>query len=91
MSPELLDALSGIGFTGGLIAALIAYARGYVVTGSHLAKVETTCDAKVAALEAKLDAAAAVAIKQSEAQATTISVLHETLRRVELQVAERKP
>lgn len=83
MSPELLDALSGIGFTGGLIAALLAYARGYVVTGAHLVKVETTCDAKITALEAKLDAAAVVAIKQSEAQAKTIEVLHETVRRLE--------
>lgn len=97
MDPALIDTLSDIGLLGGAIAAVIAFGRGWIVTGATLAKAEaasekrvtefgTKCDERIARLEEKLDAAALVTIRQSESQAQTISVLQETIRRIEAKV-----
>lgn len=83
MTPELIQALSGIGLTGGCILALWAFGTGKVVTGAQLAKSEAACNTRITKLEDKLDASAIVASKSAESNAQTIMVLSETLKRIE--------
>ncbi len=83
MDPTLINALSGIGLTGGCIVAIWAFTTGKIVTGAMLAKSEAACTARIQRLEEKLDASALVSAKSAESNAQTIMVLHETLKRIE--------
>lgn len=47
MDPALIQTLSGIGLTGGLIVAVWAFQTGKIVTGATLAKKETECDDRI--------------------------------------------
>lgn len=85
VTPEIVGAWSEIGFTGALIVTVLAFVRGWIVTGATLTKIEQTCATKVEKLEAKVDAAAALATKQSEAQAVTIASLNAALNRLDAQ------
>lgn len=94
MDPALVNAISDVGLVGGAIYAVLGFMNGWIVPGKTYAKAEMSCqerikaitddfNARLARTETKLDAAAAVAERQSEANIKTIEALNVALARIE--------
>lgn len=55
MDPALIQTLSGIGLTGGLIVAVWAFQTGKIVTAGTLAKTEAACERRLADQQGRHD------------------------------------
>ncbi len=67
MTPELIQALSSIGLSGGLVVAVWAFATDRIVTGARYKSCEVTIDG----LRTELKSVAAEAVMAIKAQAET--------------------
>lgn len=94
VTPDLIGAWSEIGFTGALIVTVLAFFRGWIVTGTTLKESKAECatnlkdataalNARIVALEGQVKEAAALSVEQSRSQAKTIDALHTAIDRLE--------